>query len=146
MIPGIGPQVVFFAMKRNGLVIFDCDGVVVDSEVLSCQSLVDVLRQYDVPITLDQVFDKFLGKSFSVVEAYYVETTGKPQAGYLARVSTDRSGYSLEIPEVVSRLARSSFVRSNSDAPRLSSNCSRVRAPTITDDTAGLASSQARAT
>jgi HAD superfamily hydrolase (TIGR01509 family) len=64
-------------MKSVGLVIFDCDGVVVDSEVLSCESLVEVLRQYDVPISLDDVFDKFLGKSFSVVEAYYREATGK---------------------------------------------------------------------
>ena len=65
-------------MKSIGLVIFDCDGVVVDSEVLSCQSLADILLQYDVPISLDQVFDKFLGRSFSLVEAYYRETTGKP--------------------------------------------------------------------
>lgn len=65
-------------MNNVGLVIFDCDGVVVDSEVLSCQSLVDVLLRYDVPISLDQVFDKFLGRSFSLVEEFYREATGKP--------------------------------------------------------------------
>ncbi|MGJ4941165.1 HAD family hydrolase [Bradyrhizobium sp. HKCCYLS1011] len=45
------------------LVIFDCDGVLVDSEVISCQAHADVLSQCGYPITADQVFDRFLGRS-----------------------------------------------------------------------------------
>lgn len=45
------------------LVIFDCDGVLVDSEVISCQAHADVLSLCGYPITADQVFDRFLGRS-----------------------------------------------------------------------------------
>ncbi|MDU6072085.1 MAG: HAD hydrolase-like protein, partial [Bradyrhizobium sp.] len=45
------------------LVIFDCDGVLVDSEVISCQTHADVLSRCGYPITTDQVFRRFLGRS-----------------------------------------------------------------------------------
>lgn len=45
------------------LVIFDCDGVLVDSEVISCQAHADVLSLCGYPITADEVFDRFLGRS-----------------------------------------------------------------------------------
>ena len=57
-------------MSDFDLLIFDCDGVLVDSEVLSCRCLVDVLGRYGVRVGLDEVFDRFLGRSFSVVEEY----------------------------------------------------------------------------
>ncbi|MGY3449296.1 HAD family hydrolase [Bradyrhizobium sp. USDA 4353] len=45
------------------LVIFDCDGVLVDSEVISCQAHADVLSLCGYPITAAEVFDRFLGRS-----------------------------------------------------------------------------------
>jgi HAD superfamily hydrolase (TIGR01509 family) len=45
------------------LIIFDCDGVLVDSEVISCQAHADVLSLCGYPITAAQVFDRFLGRS-----------------------------------------------------------------------------------
>ncbi len=45
------------------LIIFDCDGVLVDSEVISCRSHADVLSRHGYPITQEQVFDRFLGRS-----------------------------------------------------------------------------------
>ncbi|WP_407157230.1 HAD family hydrolase [Bradyrhizobium sp. STM 3557] len=45
------------------LIIFDCDGVLVDSEVISCQAHADVLSASGYPITAAQVFDRFLGRS-----------------------------------------------------------------------------------
>ncbi len=45
------------------LIIFDCDGVLVDSEVISCRAHADVLTRYGYPITSEQVFDRFLGRS-----------------------------------------------------------------------------------
>ena len=45
------------------LVIFDCDGVLVDSEVISCQTHADMLSRCGYPITTDQVFRRFLGRS-----------------------------------------------------------------------------------
>ena len=45
------------------LIIFDCDGVLVDSEVISCRAHAETLTRYGYPITADQVFDRFLGRS-----------------------------------------------------------------------------------
>ena len=45
------------------LVIFDCDGVLVDSEVISCRAHAEVLTRYGYPITAEQVLNRFLGVS-----------------------------------------------------------------------------------
>ncbi|MGA7811258.1 HAD family hydrolase [Bradyrhizobium sp.] len=45
------------------LVIFDCDGVLVDSEKISCRAHADVLSRHGYPITADDVFQRFLGRS-----------------------------------------------------------------------------------
>jgi HAD superfamily hydrolase (TIGR01509 family) len=45
------------------LVIFDCDGVLVDSEAISCRAHAEVLSRHGYPITQEQVFDRFLGRS-----------------------------------------------------------------------------------
>lgn len=45
------------------LVIFDCDGVLVDSEVISCRAHAEVLSRYGYPITEQQVLERFLGVS-----------------------------------------------------------------------------------
>ncbi len=45
------------------LVIFDCDGVLVDSESLACVVHADVLTQHGYTITAEQVHDRFLGRS-----------------------------------------------------------------------------------
>ncbi len=45
------------------LVIFDCDGVLVDSEVISCRAHAETLTRHGYPITADEVLDRFLGVS-----------------------------------------------------------------------------------
>jgi HAD superfamily hydrolase (TIGR01509 family) len=45
------------------LIIFDCDGVLVDSEVISCRVHAEVLTRHGYPITAEQVFLRFLGRS-----------------------------------------------------------------------------------
>jgi HAD superfamily hydrolase (TIGR01509 family) len=45
------------------LVIFDCDGVLVDSEVISCRVHAETLTRHGYPITADQVLVRFLGVS-----------------------------------------------------------------------------------
>ncbi|PVB59619.1 HAD family hydrolase [Labrenzia sp. 011] len=49
------------------LVIFDCDGVLIDSEVISARMLVAELARRDVHITMDYVAHHFLGRSYPVV-------------------------------------------------------------------------------
>ncbi|MBV9568535.1 MAG: HAD family hydrolase [Hyphomicrobiales bacterium] len=56
---------------NHELIIFDCDGVLVDSEVLSCNCLTDMLRRHEIEADLDFVFEKFLGRSVRAVTDYY---------------------------------------------------------------------------
>ena len=48
---------------KPDLVIFDCDGVLVDSEVLSCQCLSEVLGECGIALSEDEAVELFLGRS-----------------------------------------------------------------------------------
>lgn len=54
-------------MKRCELVIFDCDGVLIDSEVISARMLVAELKNHGVHVDLAYVVRHFLGRSYPVV-------------------------------------------------------------------------------
>jgi HAD superfamily hydrolase (TIGR01509 family) len=45
------------------LLIFDCDGVLVDSEVISCRAHAETLTRHGYRITAEQVLERFLGLS-----------------------------------------------------------------------------------
>lgn len=49
------------------LVIFDCDGVLVDSEALSLSTLLDMIRRAGGSIAEDAAYEHFLGKSMKSV-------------------------------------------------------------------------------
>ena len=49
------------------LVIFDCDGVLIDSEIISARMLVAELAKLGVTIDLDYVAQHFLGRSYPTV-------------------------------------------------------------------------------
>ncbi|MCP4975423.1 MAG: HAD family hydrolase [Maribacter sp.] len=51
-------------------VIFDCDGVLVDSEAISAQVLVEMTKELELSINLDQAIDEFSGKSFHGIISY----------------------------------------------------------------------------
>lgn len=63
-------------MRKISLVIFDCDGVLVDSEYLSAQVLVETFAGIGVDIDLPFVFEHFLGHSFSSVAAKFAHLHG----------------------------------------------------------------------
>jgi HAD superfamily hydrolase (TIGR01509 family) len=50
-------------MSRPELVLFDCDGVLVDSERLSHEVLRTMLAEGGVQLSLQQAYDRFLGSS-----------------------------------------------------------------------------------
>lgn len=59
-------------------VIFDCDGVLVDSEGLSASVLMGMMAEIGLPIT-DEIFRKdFLGRSFANAAARVLERFGRP--------------------------------------------------------------------
>ena len=50
------------------LVIFDCDGVLVDSETISVSVLTEIMRKAGVEIGEDQAYRLFLGRSIAAVD------------------------------------------------------------------------------
>ncbi|MFC0245524.1 HAD family hydrolase [Falsochrobactrum ovis] len=60
------------------LVIFDCDGVLVDSEIISCGAVAEVLTRHGVPTELDDALRSFLGRPASVVTDAFTQQTKKP--------------------------------------------------------------------
>ncbi len=48
-------------MKKPGCIIFDCDGVLVDSEVIGVKVLLDMASQYGVTMDLQEAVEEFSG-------------------------------------------------------------------------------------
>lgn len=76
---------------RPGLVIFDCDGVIADSEILSAMVLIDQLDELGIGITAEDVRRDFLGRSFPTVAGLIRERFGSPlpadfEASYRSRL------------------------------------------------------------
>lgn len=74
-----------------GLIIFDCDGVIADSEVLSAAVLIDQLAGLGIAITPADVRREFLGRSFPTVAQTIRAQFGQPlpdsfEADYRARL------------------------------------------------------------
>lgn len=62
-----------FGPLEPDLIIFDCDGVLVDSEVLSCQCLSDTLAEFGFELSAEQALGLFLGRSTAAISQYYRE-------------------------------------------------------------------------
>ncbi|HMM91567.1 HAD family hydrolase [Bradyrhizobium sp.] len=60
------------------LIIFDCDGVLVDSEVISCRAHAETLTRHGYPITPEQVFHRFLGRSTKQANVEVEAELGRP--------------------------------------------------------------------
>ncbi|OAN78937.1 haloacid dehalogenase [Jannaschia sp. EhC01] len=73
---------------RPELVIFDCDGVLVDSEPVSNQVTVDALADMGIHMSLDEIMGMFVGKSMAQVAAG-VRAMGAPLPGTDAQWITE---------------------------------------------------------
>jgi HAD superfamily hydrolase (TIGR01509 family) len=51
------------ARSFPGLIIFDCDGVLIDSEIVVCRITSEELTRLGYPTTVEQVIDRFAGRS-----------------------------------------------------------------------------------
>ncbi|PTQ73511.1 HAD family hydrolase [Celeribacter persicus] len=109
------------------LVIFDCDGVLIDSEVISARMLIEELTGYGVDIDTAYVAQHFLGRSYPTVlktirEDFNVALPEGFEAEYRARlIAGFRSGL-IPIPgvrEVIERLAVPYALATSSSPPRL---------------------------
>ncbi|WP_078530153.1 HAD family hydrolase [Thioclava sp. L04-15] len=95
------------------LVIFDCDGVLIDSEVISARMLIAELAEHGIEIDMGFVARNFLGRSYPVVlqrvrEEFGITLPDQFEADYRARllVAFERDLKIMPgVAEVLSRLA-----------------------------------------
>jgi HAD superfamily hydrolase (TIGR01509 family) len=67
------------SQNRNfDLVIFDCDGVLVDSELISCRAHAQTLSRHGYAITEQQVLERFLGVSDREARLAIEAESGRP--------------------------------------------------------------------
>ena len=87
------------------LIIFDCDGVLIDSEVLSCRCLSELLKTQGADLSVEEVMQLFLGRSKDAVLEHFSKAGTPLPAGFAdalqARV-TDSFASKLQAIEGVS--------------------------------------------
>jgi HAD superfamily hydrolase (TIGR01509 family) len=113
--------------QRPDLIIFDCDGVLVDSELLSCRCLSEVLSEFGIALSEEQALDLFLGRSTKAIEQHLRDIGQAVPDGFLPRLKSRVLGtfaVSLQpipgIDAVVSGLRAPFCVASSSDIDRVS--------------------------
>ena len=95
------------------LVIFDCDGVLVDSEVLVTAIEARLLTELGWPHTVDDVVDRYMGRSDDSMEAELVRRFGESVAVEFDRRASAEIRHALEteltpvdgVPELLHRLS-----------------------------------------
>jgi len=68
---------IFITVSKYKLVIFDCDGVLVDSEMISAKVIADVIRPLGVNMTTEEAFKEFVGGSMAKTIEYVEEKIGR---------------------------------------------------------------------
>ena len=111
---------------KPDLIIFDCDGVLVDSEVLSCECLSELLGECGIDCSEDQVIELFLGRSTAALLSHYKNDRRFVPETFLPELKSrvlQRFGEQLRpiagIAAVVSQLATPCCVASSSDLDRV---------------------------
>ena len=112
-----------FGPAKPDLVIFDCDGVLVDSELLSCQCLSETLGGIGVEVSVEDALKLFLGRSTAAVTQYCADR------GYPVPVTF--------LPELKLRV-RESFRRALKPIPGIGALLSALKAPTCVASSSDL--------
>ncbi|MDN0093723.1 6-phosphogluconate phosphatase [Yersinia rohdei] len=63
-------------MQQIDCVMFDCDGTLVDSEVLCCQAYVVMFAHYDIHLSLEEVIKRFKGVKLNEIVAQVSKENG----------------------------------------------------------------------
>lgn len=109
------------------LVIFDCDGVLLESEILSCSTDAEELTKAGFPYTTEEIAEQFLGTSLAWmlarIEADHGRSLPEGFAQHLKRRNRERFERDLVavegIEEVLDALPFPVCVASSSDVERL---------------------------
>jgi len=92
-------------------IIFDCDGVLVDSEVISAEVLIELAATHGIPLTRAYVRDHFLGRSFPTVartirDSFAIDLPPDFEARYRAELLTRFHGRLRPTPGIAALLGR----------------------------------------
>jgi HAD superfamily hydrolase (TIGR01509 family) len=76
----------------TALVIFDCDGVLIDSEIISTAVLVEELARHGITIEAGHVLEHFIGHPYAIVAGKIAAIAGAPlpasfETAYRARLA-----------------------------------------------------------
>ena len=72
------------------VIIFDCDGVIVDSETIALERTRAVLRRYGLELSAEEARERFLGVSAQAIRAHGGARSRREAAGEFPR-RTDRA-------------------------------------------------------
>ncbi len=107
------------------LVIFDCDGVLIDSEIISAQMLIEALAQRGVVIDLAYVAQHFLGRSYPTVmetirRDFHLDLPAAFEEDYRTRLLAAFEAHLQVMPHVAGVLAalRVPYCVATSSSPR----------------------------
>lgn len=115
-------------MKQYKAILWDCDGVLIDSEVLACSVAADYLRELGYPITTEQFIERFMGNSRKQILADILAETGNDYTAAFEKggtVQSKREVFQAQlkatsgIVEVLQAIGLPMAVASGSDPDRL---------------------------
>jgi HAD superfamily hydrolase (TIGR01509 family) len=109
------------------LVVFDCDGVLVDSEIIACRVETELLNEAGFPIPFEEVRRDFVGRSLAALHRHLEERFGRPPPDDLSERSLAAVLAAFErelapiagVAEAVAALATPRCVASSSDPARI---------------------------
>ncbi len=113
--------------RRFDLIIFDCDGVLVDSEPIAIAVLVEALAAQGITVTPEDAYRDYLGRSLATVSAALLASHGQ-QLHDATRIAMSRNLYaayrrelrpSPGLPAILDRLPLPFCVASSSHAERI---------------------------
>jgi HAD superfamily hydrolase (TIGR01509 family) len=128
-------------LRQLDSIVFDCDGVLVDSEVLSCRCLSEALAGCGIGLDVADAIELFLGRTTAAVLQYYAARGRQLPDDFLAvlklRVREAFQSSLQPIPGVnalLSRLQVPHCVASSSDLDRVSFSLQRTGLSTYFGD------------
>src|SRR5687767_2996277 len=96
-------------MQRFELLILDCDGVLVDSERITNRVFAQMLKQLGVSVTLEDMFEHFVGREMSQCLDLVTELSGRPvpdgfESDYRARTRAALLSELTAVPDIEAAL------------------------------------------
>ncbi|PKA38882.1 HAD family hydrolase [Rhizobium sullae] len=121
-------------LQNIDLVIFDCDGVLIDSEPIASRTLAETLQEAGVAITPSEAHVKFTGNSEAVIRDMCVRDYGLGDVASIFQAWHRRLYAEFErslmpmpgIGEIVASLSRPKCVASNSTMHRLRASLGKL--------------------